>query len=150
SAPVSATSTSTTPPPARGPAAGAIFRILPDGSSDQVWESREDTPYDIAFEPDGSLLVATGNKGKIYRLSGDPLQPTLVTRANAEQVTTLGTGRDGRIVFTTSNPGKVFRLSAERAEKGTYTSDVRDATTVAAWGALKWQSAIPTGTKVEI
>jgi len=150
SAPVSPGPTGSTPPPARGPGAGAIFRILPDGSSDQIWESREDTPYDIAFEPDGSLLVATGNKGKIYRLSGDPLQPTLVTRANAEQVTTLGTGRDGRIVFTTSNPGKVFRLSAERAEKGTYTSDVRDATTVAAWGALKWQSAIPAGTKVEI
>jgi len=150
SAPVSSGPTGSPTPPARGPGAGAIFRILPDGSSDLVWESREDTPYDIAFEPDGSLLLATGNKGKIYRLSGDPLQPTLVTRANAEQVTMLGTGRDGRIVFTTSNPGKVFRLSAERAEKGTYTSDVRDATTVAAWGALKWQSAIPTGTKVEI
>jgi len=150
SAPVSSGPTGSPTPPARGPGAGAIFRILPDGSSDLIWESREDTPYDIAFEPDGSLLLATGNKGKIYRLAGDPLQPTLVTRANAEQVTMLGTGRDGRIVFTTSNPGKVFRLSAERAEKGTYTSDVRDATTVAAWGALKWQSAIPTGTKVEI
>ena len=52
------------------------------------------------------MLVATGNKGKIYRLSGDPYQPTLVTRANAEQVTTLGTGRDGRIVFATSNPAR--------------------------------------------
>ena len=41
------------------------------------------------FEPDGSVLVATGNKGKIYRLAGDPLQPTLVTRANAQQVTAL-------------------------------------------------------------
>src|SRR3954451_19778909 len=128
SAPLSTTSTGTTPPPARGLSVGAIFRILPDGSSDQIWDSREDTPYDIAFEPGGSLLVATGNKGKIYRLSGDPLQPTLVTRANAEQVTTLGTGRHGRVMFATSNPGKVFRLSAERAEKGTSTSDVRDAT----------------------
>jgi hypothetical protein len=39
------------------------------------------------------------------------------------------------VVFRTSNPGKVFRLSADRADRGTYTSDVRDATTVAAWGA---------------
>ena len=150
SAPVVSASTGASPAPVRGPGAGAIFRILPDGASDLVWESREDTPYDIAFEPGGGLLVATGNKGKIYRLSGDPLQPTLVTRANAEQVTTLGSGRDGRVVFATSNPGKVFRLSPERAEKGTYTSDVRDANTVAAWGALKWQAATPAGTKVEI
>src|SRR5687768_5629886 len=67
------------PPPApRGPAAGALFRIAPDGGWDLVWESREDTPYDVAFESTGSLLVSTGNQGKIYRLSGDPLQPTLV------------------------------------------------------------------------
>ncbi len=150
SAPASSSSSGATPPPARGPGAGAIFRILPDGSSDVIWESREDTPYDIAFEPNGGLLVATGNKGKIYELAGDPVQPTLVTRANAEQVTTLVTGRDGRMVFATSNPGKIFRLSNERAARGIYTSDVRDATTVAAWGALKWQAATPTGTKIEI
>jgi sugar lactone lactonase YvrE len=133
-----------------GPGAGALFRITPDGASDMVWESREDTAYDIAFEPDHTLLLATGNKGKIYRLSGDPLQPTLVTRANAEQVTTLLTERGGRIVFATSNPGKIFRLSSDRADRGTYTSDVRDAQTVAAWGAIKWQAQNPSGTKVEI
>ncbi len=42
-------------------AAGALFRILPDGAWDLLWESREDTPYDVAFEGDGTLLVATGN-----------------------------------------------------------------------------------------
>jgi hypothetical protein len=115
-----------------------------------VWESREDTPYDISFEPGGALLVATGNKGKIYRLTGDPFQPTLVTRANAEQVTTVLADRNGRLLFTTSNPGKVFRLSADRAERGTYTSDVRDAQTVALWGAIKWKAVAPAGTKVEI
>jgi len=133
-----------------GPGAGAIFRILPDGSSDLVWESREDTPYDIAFEGNGTLLVATGNKGKLYRLTGDPFQSTLITRVNAEQVTTLAVARDGRAVFATSNPGKVFRLSAARADRGTYTSDVRDATTVAAWGSIKWQAQTPAGTRIEI
>jgi hypothetical protein len=133
-----------------GPGAGALFRITPDGASDLIWESREDTPYDIAFEPGGALLLATGNKGKIYRLAGDPLQPTLVTRANADQVTTLLPDRNARVLFTTSNPGKIFRLSSDRASRGTYTSDVRDAQTVAAWGAIKWQAQIPAGTKIEI
>jgi sugar lactone lactonase YvrE len=140
-----------TPPPARqGPATGAVFRIAPDGAWDLIWESREDTPYDIAFEPGGSLLVATGNKGKIYRLAGDPYQPTLVARANAQQVTTLLTDRSGQMLFSTSNPGKLLRLSAARAEKGTYTSDVRDAQTVAAWGTIRWQASAPAGTAVEI
>jgi hypothetical protein len=140
----------TTPRTPLGPGAGAIFRITPDGASDLIWESREDTPYDLAFEPGGALLLATGNKGKIYRLTGDPLQPTLVTRANADQVTTLLPDRNARVMFATSNPGKIFRLSSDRAARGTYTSDVRDAQTVAAWGAIKWQAQTPAGTKIEI
>jgi sugar lactone lactonase YvrE len=145
----SATSTQNTRS-APGSSAGAIYRILPDGAWDQVWESREDAPYDIGFEPDGSLLVATGGKGKIYRLNGDPLQATLVTRATAQQVTTVMRDRSGSMVYTTANPGKVFRLAPTRAERGTYDSDVRDATTVATWGAIKWHAATPGGSKVEI
>ncbi len=80
------------------------------------------------FEGNGSLLVATGNKGKIYRLSGEPYQPTLVVRANVQQVTAILPERDGRMLFATANPGKLLRLSSARADRGTYTSDVRDAT----------------------
>jgi len=138
-------------PPARGgPTAGAIFRILPDGASDQIWESREDMPYDVAFEPGGTVLVATGNKGKIYRLSGDPLQPTLVARANAQQITSIVSEREGRVLVATSNPGKLIRLGAARADRGTYTSDVRDAQTVALWGTIKWQESVAGGSRVEI
>jgi hypothetical protein len=96
------------------------------------------------------VLVSTGNEGKIYRLSGDPLQPTLVVRANAQQVTNLLSNRDGQVVFATSNPGKLLRLSAARADRGTYVSDVRDAQTVAAWGTIKWQAQSPAGTRIEI
>jgi sugar lactone lactonase YvrE len=148
--PVSPTQPTQTNAPARsGPATGALFRIQPDGASDLIWESREDMPYDIAFEPAGTLLVATGNKGKIYRLSGDPLQPTLVARVNAQQVTTLQPEREGRMIVATSNPGRLLRLSSNRAERGTYTSDVRDAQTVAMWGTIKWQEG-STGGRIEI
>jgi hypothetical protein len=147
---VSSQAAATPTPRPTGPVTGAIIRIAPDGAWDLVWESREDTPYDIAFEGNGNLLVATGNKGKVYRLSGDPYQPTLVVRANAQQVTTILPEREGRMLFATSNPGKLLRLSAARAERGTYTSDVRDAQTVAAWGTIKWRAQMPAGTRVEI
>ncbi len=137
-------------PRSTGPVTGAIYRISPDGTWDLVWEMREDTPYDLAFEPSGSLLVATGNKGKIYRLAGEPIQPTLVVRANVQQVTAIIPERDGRMLFDTANPGKLLRLSATRADRGVYTSDVRDATTVAAWGTLRWRAQTPAGTRVEL
>ena len=133
-----------------GAAAGAVFRITPDGATDVLWETREDTPYDLAFESGGSVLVATGGKGKLFRLSGDPARATLVARADAQQVTTLTTDRTGQVLFGTSNPGKIFRLSAARADRGTFTSDVRDAQTVATWGAIKWQGLVPPGTRVEV
>jgi len=133
-----------------GPSAGGVYRISPDGAWDLIWSSREDSPYDIAFEADGAILIGTGNKGKIYRLAGDPLQPTLLTRSTAQQVTTLLSDSAGRIAFTTSNPGKVFRLSPTRSERGTYTSDVRDAQTIATWGAIRWQAQIPAGTRLDV
>ena len=133
-----------------GPSAGGVYRITPDGAWDLIWSSREDSPYDVAVEPDGSVLVATGNKGKIYRLAGDPMQPTLLTRATAQQVTALVRDNEGRVTFSTSNPGKVLRLSQMRADRGTYTSDVRDAQTIATWGAIRWQAGAPQGTRVEI
>jgi hypothetical protein len=133
-----------------GPTAGAVFRITPDGAADLIWDSREDAPYDIAFEGERDLLVATGNRGKIYRLTGDPYQPTLVTRANVEQVTSLAADRNGRVLFATSNPGKLFRLGAERADRGTFTSEVHDAQTVAGWGTIRWHATVPSGGRVDI
>ena len=136
--------------PSAGPSAGGVYRITPDGAWDLVWSSREDSPYDVALEPDGGILVGTGNKGKIFRLSGDPLQPTLLTRSTSQQVTTLMREGDGRVTFTTSNPGKLFRLSPTRADRGTYTSDVRDAQTIATWGVVRWQAQVPAGARLEI
>jgi hypothetical protein len=127
-----------------------VLRINPDGATDVLWETREDTPYDLAFEPGGTVLVGTGGKGKLFRLSGDPARATLVARADAQQVTTLATDRNGQVLFATSNPGKVFRLSTARAERGTFTSEVRDAQTVATWGVIKWQGLVPQGTRVEV
>ena len=141
------------PPPQRqggNNLSGAVYRILPDGAWDLLWESRADTPYDVAFDADGSLLVATGNSGKIFRLAGDPFQPTLIARANAQQVTSLLSPSGGRVLIATSNPGKLLRLAVARAERGTYTSDVRDAQTVALWGTIKWQAATPPGSRIEI
>ena len=131
-------------------AAGALYRILPDGAWDLLWESRADTPYDVAVEADGTILVATGNSGKIFRLAGDPLQPTLIARANAQQVTGLLSQAEGRVLVATSNPGKLLRIAGTRAERGTYTSDVRDAQTVALWGTIKWEAVAPAGSRLEI
>jgi hypothetical protein len=129
---------------------GAVYRIQPDGLWDTIWESSDDTPYDVTFEARGGVLVGTGTKGKIFRVASDPPQVTLVGRAPAQQVTRFLPMPKGETLYVTANPGRVFRLSPGRAEKGTYESDVRDAQTVSSWGAISWKGNVPAGTRIEL
>jgi hypothetical protein len=117
---------------------------------DQLWESRDDSPYDLTFDMNGALVIGTGNKGKVYRLEGDPLRPTLLARASAQQVTAFYKDAKGRLYYATANPGKLFRLTSERANRGTYESDTRDAQTVATWGAISWHGTTHAGDKIEV
>jgi hypothetical protein len=128
---------------------GAIYRIRPDGLWDTVWEATDDWPFDLLIDSDNSILVGTGKEGKLFRLSGDPARATLVGRASARQVTALVRDSAGRIIAATSNPGKLFALAATRAASGSYESDVRDAGTVATWGAIRWRAAARPG-EVEV
>ncbi len=145
-----AQTTTAAPAAGAGTGAGAVYRIQADGGWDAIWQSTQDSPYDLLVEPDGGLLLATGNDGRIFRLAGDPLQATLVARAPAQQVTTLLGGAEGRTLFATSNPGKLFALSSGQAPTGTYLSDVRDAQAVAAWGTLRWNALTPADSRVEV
>ncbi|HEY7059336.1 MAG TPA: hypothetical protein VH458_22535, partial [Vicinamibacterales bacterium] len=122
-------------------AKGAIYRIHPDGLWDTIWEATDDWPFDLLIEKDGALLVGTGKEGKLFRIAGDPARATLLARAEARQITALLRDAGGRVVGGTSNPGKIFALGTERAKRGTYDSEVRDAGTVARWGAIRWRGA---------
>jgi sugar lactone lactonase YvrE len=129
---------------------GAVYRIQPDGIWDQLWESRDDSPYDLAFDASGALLVGTGNKGKLYRLEGEPLRPTLLTSASSQQITAFYKDPRGRLLYATANPGKLFRLAAGRAARGVYESESRDAQMVSTWGALSWHGTTPSGSRIEL
>ena len=129
---------------------GAIYRIRPDGLWDILWESGEDSPYDLAFDQSGALIVGTGRSGKLFSLSGEPTTATLLMQASAQQVTGFARDAKGNVIYATSNPGKVFRLSPQRAAEGTYTSLVRDAQTVADWGTLSWRASVPAGGRVDV
>jgi hypothetical protein len=129
---------------------GAVYRVAADGVWDLLWESRDDSPYDLTFDQNGALVIGTGNTGKIYRLEGNPLRPTLLARASAQQVTAFHKDARGRLFYATANPGKLFRLSNERAPRGTYESEPRDAQMVATWGALSWRGTSAGGTQIEL
>ena len=120
-------------------AKGAVYRIDAGGGSEIIWEFRDDQPFDLLVEDGGSLLVATGNAGKIFRLAGDPWRAMLLTRFDAQQVTAM-LGAGSVRYFATSNPAHVVRVDAGRAADGLFLSEARDAGTVASWGTLTWRA----------
>jgi sugar lactone lactonase YvrE len=145
----SAQSSATTGGDRRSTMTGAVYRVQPDGLWDELWASKEDAPYDVAIEPDGAVLVATGAKGKLFRLSGDPVSAVLVTRVPAQQATMIARSGD-RTLLATANPGMLMAVSSTRATRGTFESDVKDARLVSTWGVVAWRATAPPGTKVEV
>ena len=129
---------------------GAVYRIRPDGLWDILWESSEDSPYDLMFDSQGKLVVGTGRNGKLYSLSGEPVTATLMMQVSAQQVTGFARDAKGNVYYATSNPGKIFKLSSQRATEGSYVSLVKDAQTVADWGTLSWRASTPAGARVDV
>ena len=66
---------------------GAVYRVQPDGLWDELWSSKDDAPYDMAIEPDGAVLVATGAKGQVVpaeRRSGEAVAADARPRATGD------------------------------------------------------------------
>ena len=148
----------TTPAPLSGPKPadttrtgtlkGAVLRILPTGEVDTLWTSTEETPHSLLVSDDG-VLLGTGDSGKLYRVRDDRTW-TMLAAFPAEQLTALRGGAAGASFVATSNPGRVYSLEARLAERGTFTSKVKDSETVSSWGRLRWEASVPEGGSVEI
>jgi hypothetical protein len=93
--------------------------------------------------------VATGAKGKLFRLTGDPVSAVLVTRVPAQQATMIARAGE-RTFLATANPGLLMSVSSVRATRGSFESDVKDARLVSTWGVVAWRATAPAGTRVEI
>ena len=92
--------------------------------------------YGLAFR-NGSLLAATGNRGRVYRVDTAVAgRFTDVAHLEAAQGMAFAAVKDGLLVAT-SNSGKVFRLGDAVAKDATYTSEVFDAQGFSQWGRVE-------------
>ena len=105
---------------------------------------KDDVVYALAVR-NGSLLAATGNRGRVYRVErNDTGRFTDVAHLEAAQGMAFAPGKDGLLVAT-SNSGKVFRLGDAVATAATYTSDVFDAQSFSQWGRAEVRAGAAAG-----
>ncbi len=128
------------------PEGSEIYRIAADGSPEKLLSLKDDVVYALTVR-NGSLLAATGNRGRIYRVatSADAAgQFTDIAHLEAAQGMAFAPVKDGLLVAT-SNSGKVFRVGDAVAPHATYTSEVFDAQGFAQWGRAEVRAGAGAG-----
>ncbi len=142
--PTDATNALTPEPPPKSrydlsTAKSVVYRILPDGGSDVIWNSPSVTAFSIAANQiSKGVFVGTSDKGRIYSV-GNNGHETLVLQSNEGQISTIKTFGSS-FYATSSNQAKLYRFGAESVAEGSYESSVLNAKTSAAWGRIWWRS----------
>jgi hypothetical protein len=113
-----------------------IYRIDPSGTWEEIWTT-PDLVYDLAAQPDGGVLLATGPEGRLYKISPD-LDVFLFTGVDARQITRFATNGTDVSAFATANPGRVVAIGAGVQSPARYLSSVLDTKSVATWGIIRW------------
>lgn len=120
-------------------AKSAVYRILPDGGSDIIWNSPTVSAFAIyAHQTGNGVLLGTSDKGRIYNVTNDGRE-TLVQQSDEGQVSTIRVAGQ-RLLVTSSNQGKLYTLGGGQTAEGTYESAVLDAKAVSTWGRIWWAS----------
>lgn len=138
------------PPPsasaAPGPIAGGseVYGIGADGYPQKVWTHAQDVVYSIGFDASGRPVVATGNKGNIYRIDSERVS-TLLVNASPTQVTGLASGPQGRLFAVTGNVGKIYQIGPKPEKQGTYESEPLDVGFFSYWGRARHKTELHGG-----
>jgi hypothetical protein len=119
-----------------------LYRIDRDNLAQTIYSSDDELAFDLSLRNDGTILLATGNRGRIVALSPQGFL-TLLADLPEEQVTRV-IEQGGSLFAATANLGKVFRLGTAVAGSGTYESEVLDAGITARWGTIRWRVLDPT------
>jgi hypothetical protein len=131
------------------PDGSEIYRIAVDGSPQKLLTLKDDVVYALAVR-NGSLVAATGNRGRVYKIETGRVDTqatgrfTDVAHLEAAQGMAFAPVKDGLLVAT-SNSGKVFRLGDAVATNATYTSEVFDAQGFAQWGRAEIRAGAAAG-----
>jgi hypothetical protein len=133
----SSSTSSTTSASSGAQAKSALYRIDANGVTDTVWSSNDMTAFTVVLEDNERALIGTGQKGRIYgaMLGG---KPSLRVQSTEAQTSRFVKTASGQLYAASSNLGKLFRLGGNTVASGSYTSSVRDASTVATWGRVSF------------
>ncbi|HXI43431.1 MAG TPA: hypothetical protein VNH83_25850, partial [Bryobacteraceae bacterium] len=79
-----------------------------------IFSSDQPVVWGVAPAPDGSVYVATGHRGRLYRIDKSG-KSTLVWTADQPEIFAIVTDTNGAIYAATSPDGKIYRIENGKA-----------------------------------
>jgi hypothetical protein len=142
-------STSPVRPPVepRSASSSEIAVIQPDGFVEPGWLFPEESILGLRLDANGALLVATGSKGRVYEWKDRRVRLVASTGEKlALAVPAVGSG----FAVVTMGAAGILRPDGAGAPSGTFTSAVKDALRLSAFGRLRWEGQVPAGAALSL
>lgn len=127
----------------------AVYRLTSEGAVQNIWKFKSEAVYSMILDHDGTLVIGTGMKGNVYRLTSDGEEILLFSR-DESQITALSRDKSNRIYLCSSNMGKLILLDNSYETSGTYESDILSVNNVSQWGNVSWKADVPQGASLEL
>ena len=124
------------PRPGQRKSKAALYRIDPDGRTEQIFSIGDGYFTALAFDDDGRAYVGTGTEGRVYRVDPDRKAALAIDLPERQALTLLRAGKN--FLVGTGDVGGIYRVTPAPAKQATYLSRVLDADFHARWGLLRW------------
>ena len=105
---------------------GKVYRVDPnDGKSSAFFDPKQSYIWSMAFLPDGSLAVATGVEGKLYRVSAKG-EGKVLFDAPETHLRSLAVKSDGTILAGGSGKARIYEVRSDGSAHALYDSSLNE------------------------
>ena len=124
-----------------------IVAIAPDGFVEPAWTFPDEAVFALRFDAaSGSLLVATGPRGRLYAWKERALRLVAQT---GEKLVVSAPAAGAAFAAVTNGAAGILRPAAAPAP-GSFVSAVKDAVRLSTFGRIRWEGATPPGSSVAL
>jgi hypothetical protein len=145
---ITATASATRPSASSSSASNSeIVAIAPDGFVEPAWTFPDEAVFALRFDAaSGSLLVATGPRGRLYAWKDRAVR--LLAQTGEKLVVSAPAAGAGFAAVTNGASG-ILRPAAAPAP-ASFVSAVKDAVRLSTFGRVRWEGAAPAGSSVAL
>jgi outer membrane protein assembly factor BamB len=124
------------PRPGQRKSKAALYRIDPDGRTEQIFSIGDGYFTALSVDADGSAYVGTGTEGRVYRIDPDRQASLAIDLPERQALTLLRSGKT--FLVGTGDVGGIYRVAPAPARQATYLSRVLDGEFRSRWGLVRW------------